>query len=155
MRRISATAAALLFALIGYASADTAEIETVGQFLVSMPARSLDPVIDYCSEKVPEIKNDLLKERAGFIDKLTEAGKPLREELKNDPEFNAPVQESMRQEIAKANSYALSIFKQQDPGITCRTGLANIQNATVEGLRKVVEDTYQKYRGAGQAKSSE
>ena len=155
MRRISITSTALLFALVGSASAETAETETVGQSLVSMPARTLAPIIDHCSENVPEIKNDLLKERAGFIDKLTEAGKLLMEKLKNDPEFNAPVQESMRQEIAKANSYALSIFKQQDPGITCRTGLENIQNATVDGLRKVVEDTYQKFRGAGQVKNSE
>ena len=146
---------ALLFAWLGSASAETVEIETVGQFLLSMPARSLDPIIDHCSENVPEIKNDLLNEKAGFIDKLTEAGKPLRDKLKDDPKFNAPVEESMRQEVANATSHALSILKQQDPDMTCRTILANIQGATADTLRKSVEDTYQKFRGAAQIKSSE
>lgn len=138
------------------ASAEVAKPETVGMFLLSIPARSLlDPIIEHCSEHVPELKNDLLKERAAFIDKLTEAGKPLMAQLGNDPEFNAPVQEAMRDEIAKINSRALDMFKQQDPTITCRTGLTNIQNATVEGLRDVVEETYRRYRDAGQAKNPE
>jgi hypothetical protein len=155
MRHITVAAAALLFALTGYASADTSEVETVGKFLLSMPARSMDSVIDHCSENVPEIKDDLLKERAGLIYKFTEAGKPLMEALKSDPEFNAPVQESMRQEMARADSYAFGIFKQQDPNVVCRRALTNIQNATVEELRKVVEDTYRKYRDAGKVDSSE
>ncbi len=155
MHRTSIIATALLFAFFGIASADVAETETAGQFLLSIPARSIDPIIDHCSESVPEIKNDLLAERAGFIEKLNEAGKPLMEELKHDPEFNAPVQERLRQEIATANSYALNIFKQQDPVITCRVALQNIKNATAENLRKVVEDTYQKFRSSGQAEGSE
>lgn len=150
MCRISIAATALLFALAGSASADAVEIEIVGEFLLSMPARSLDLVIDHCSENVPEIKNDLLKERAGFIDKLTEAGKPLRDKLRNDPEFNAPLEESLRQQVVNATSHGLGILKQQNPDTTCRTILANIQSATVDALRKVVEDDYQNYLGAAQ-----
>jgi hypothetical protein len=149
MRRISA--AALLFALTGSASAATGKTETVGQFLISTPVSLVDPVIDYCSEKVPEIRKDLLEERAGLIDKLNEAGKPLMDKLRNDPEFNAPIEESMRQNIAGAHARGLSILKQQDPNTTCRTILANIQNATVDGLREVIEDTYQKFRDAAPA----
>ncbi len=146
MRRTSIVATALIFASAGVASAQTAKTETVGQFLLSLPASSVGPVVDHCSESVPEIRDDLLKEMAGFIEKLTEAGKPLMEELKNDPDFNEPVQESFRQEIERTNSYALNIFKQQDPGITCRTALKNIENATVGDLQKMVEDTYRKLR---------
>lgn len=155
MRRIFTAITILLLALADSVSADPVETETVGQFLISMPGRSVDPIIEYCSANVPEIKDDLLNERGAFIDKLTEAGKSLKEKLENDPEFNSPVQESMRQEIARANSYALSIFRQRDPDVACRTGLENMQNATVEDLRKVIEDTYQKFRGAGQAKNAE
>jgi hypothetical protein len=79
----------------------------------------------------------------------------LLERLKSDPEFNAPVQASMREEMDKINSYALSIFEQQDPGVICRRALEKMQNASVDELRKVVEDTYQKYRDAGQATKSE
>lgn len=145
----------LLLAFAGSAAVDAAENETVGQFLISMPVHSVDPVIDYCSESVPEIKDELLKERAGLIEKLTEAARPLMEKFKDDPEFNAPVQEAMRKGVAKAHSDALNIFKQRDPEVTCRTGLENMQNATVDSLCKVVEDTYQKFRNAGQVNSSE
>lgn len=148
MRRASIFATALLLASAGFASAETAKTETVGQFLLSLPASSVAPVVEYCSESVPEISDDLLREMAGFIEKLTEAGKPLMEELKNDPGFNEPVQESFRQRIETTHLYAMNIFKQQDPGITCRTALENIENATVGDLQKVVEETYQKFRGS-------
>jgi hypothetical protein len=155
--RFITTAAALLFVLTGSASAETGETETVGQFIISMSVRTVDPVIDYCSEKVPEMRNDLLEERAGLIDKLAEAGKPLMERFKNDPEFNAPVEESFRQKVVDVHTHALSILKQHDPdpNTTCRTILANIQNANVDILRKVIEDTYQKFRDAAPAQESE
>ncbi|MBL8263963.1 MAG: hypothetical protein JNM58_16235 [Xanthomonadaceae bacterium] len=155
--RFIMTAAALLFVLTGFASAETGETETVGQFLISIPARTVDPVIDYCSEKVPEIRNDLLEERAGLIDKLAEAGKPLMERLKNDPEFNAPVEESFRQKITDVHTHGLSILRQHDPdpNTTCRTILTNIQNANVDTLRKVIEDTYQKFRDTAPAQESQ
>lgn len=152
MHRVFVTATALVFALSGYASADTPEVETVGEFLLSVPARSVDPIIAHCSETVPGIKDELLKERAGFIHKLTEAAQPLTEVLKSDPAFNAPVQESMREEMARVDEYGLSTFKQEDPDVVCRTALANIRNATVDELRAVVLDTYRIYRGAGEAK---
>lgn len=155
MRCTCAASAALLFALIGSPPVSAKEVETAGQFLLSIPARTLDPVIVHCAENVPELREDLLNERPGFFEKLTEAGRPLLERLKSDPEFNAPVQASMREEIDKINSYGLSIFRQQDPGIICRRALEKMQNATVDELRKVVEDTYQKYRDAGQVRKSE
>jgi vacuolar-type H+-ATPase subunit E/Vma4 len=111
-------------------------------------------VIEHCAENAPELKNDLLNERPAFIEKLTEAGRPLLEKLKGDPEFNAPVQASMREDMDKINSYGLSIFKQQDAGVVCRRALEKMQNATVDELRKGVEDTYQKYREAGQKTKS-
>lgn len=142
-------------AFIGSASDDTRQTDTVGKFLLSMPALSVGPVIDYCSESVPEIKDDLWRERAGFIEKLTEAEKSIVERLRDDPEFNAPVRESMRQAMAEVDANVLNIFQQQDADITCRTALMNIQNATVDELRKVLEDTYQKFRSAGQARNAE
>ena len=154
MRCAYAVPAALLFALTGSPPVGAEEVETVGHFLFSMPASTLDPAFAYCAEQVPEVKEELLKEKAGFIEKLTEAGRPLLERLSSDPEFNMPVPESMREEIAKANSQALSMFKQQDPGTTCRRALERIRNATVDELRKVVEDTYRNYRDAGQARKS-
>lgn len=142
------TISAFLFALAGTASAETGESETAGRFLMSIPVRGMDPVIDYCSESVPEIRNDLLEEKSVFADKFTEAMKPLMDKFKDDPEFNAPVEERMRQGIADVNAHGLSIIKQQDADTTCRKILANIQSATVDGLRKVIEDTYQKFRAA-------
>lgn len=155
MHYIHVAATTLLLAYAGSTGVHAAENETVGQFLISLPVHSVDPVIDYCSESVPEIKDELLKERAGLIDKLTEAARPLMVKFKDDHEFNAPVQEAMRQEVAKAHSDALNIFKGRDPEVTCRTALENMQNATVDGLRQVVEDTYRKFRNAGQVNRSE
>lgn len=155
MRCTHATAAALLLLSIGFASADAAQMETTGEFLLSIPARTVDPVIAHCSENVPELKDDLQKERASFIDKLTEAGRPLMEKLRNDPAFNAPVDEKLRQDMQNVNAHGLSMFKQQDPGPTCRRVLAKIQGATVEELRKAVEDTYQGYMDSAKAKNQE
>lgn len=153
MRRISMAAIALLLFWTDFARANPGESETVGQFLVALPARSVIEVIDYCSENVPELKDDLLEERAGFIKKLSEAERPLLERLKDDPELNAPVQDSMRQEIAESQLRAMNIFKQQDPGVICRNSLENIRNATVDELRKVVEDNFQSVRGVAQVKN--
>ena len=124
------------------------EPETIGRYLLSMPARTLDPIIEHCSQKRLELRAALMKERAGFFVKLGEANKPLMTQLNDDPEFNAPIEESMRQNIADAHARGLSTLKQQDPNTTCRMILANIQNATVDGLREVIEDTYQKFRDA-------
>lgn len=155
MRCAHATAAALLLVSTGLASSDAAQIETTGEFLLSIPARTVDPVIAHCSESVPELKDDLENERASFIGKLTAAGKPLMEKLSNDPGFNAPVDEKLRQDMQNVNAHGLSMFKQQDPGPSCRRLLAKIQGATVEELRKVVEDTYQGYLDTAKAKKAE
>ncbi|UOV04879.1 hypothetical protein MUU75_17660 [Pseudoxanthomonas mexicana] len=121
------------------------EPETVGRYLLSMPARTLDPIIEHCSQKLPELREALLKERAGFIVKLGEASKPILMQLKDDPEFNAPVQDEMRQRVQTFNEDALGKFKQYDPAVTCPTGLANIQGATIDSLSQVVQDTYRSY----------
>lgn len=155
MHPVFLTVVAWPLAFIGSAPDDTRQTDTVGSFLLSMPAFSVGPVIDYCSESVPEIKEDLWRQRAGFIEKLTEAEESVTQRLRNDPEFNAPVQESMRQEMAEVNANALNLFQQQDADITCRTALMNIQNATVDDLRKVLEDTYRTFRSAGQAGNAE
>lgn len=155
MRCANAVPAALLLALTGPPSADAREVDPVGHFLFSTPASTLDPAFAYCAEHVPEVKDELLKEKAGFIEKLTEAGRPLLERLSSDPEFNMPVPESMREEIAKTNAQALSKFMQQDPELTCRRALDRMRNVTVEDLRRLVEDTYQTYRDAGQVRKSE
>ena len=149
------TVPALVLALTGTASADTGETETTGQFLMSIPMRSMDTVIDYCSENAPAIRNDLLGERAGFLEKFTEAMKPMMDRFKDDPEFNAPVEERMRQDIADINARGLSILKQQDADTACRRVLANIQNATADDIRKAAEDAYQKFREAAAAQESQ
>lgn len=156
MRCMSTAAVALtMIALSGSALAGAAEVETFGQFLVSMPSRMTDPIIDHCAENVPEIRGDLLEERAVFVVKLAEAGKPLMERFKNDAEFNAPVEESIRQKVLDDASRAVDMLKQQDPNVTCRTVLGNIQGATVDALRKVSEDNYRYLLGVAGVKNAE
>jgi len=155
MRCTHATAAALLLVSAGLAPADAAQTETTGEFLLSIPALTVDPVIAHCAENVPELKDELQIERANFIAKLTEAGRPLMEKLSNDPAFTAPVDEKLRQDMLNVNAHGLSMFKQQDPGPTCRRVLAKIQGATVEELRKAVEGTYQGYLDTAKAKKPE
>lgn len=141
----NAFAIALLLALTSPASAEDRESETLGHFLLSMPARTLDPIIEHCSQKLPELTEPLMKERAGFVVKLSEANKPLMEQLNDDPEFNAPVQEAIRQRVQTFNDGALGKFKQYDPADVCPTVLENIQGATIEKLAQVVQDTYRAY----------
>ena len=121
------------------------ETETVGRYLLSMPARTLDPIIEHCSQKRLELRAALMKERAGFFVKLGEANKPLMTQLNDDPEFNAPVQEAIRQRVQTFNEGALGKFKQYDPAVVCPTVLENIQGATIDKLTQVVQDTYQAY----------
>lgn len=121
------------------------EPETVGRYLLSMPARTLDPIIEHCSQKLPELREALMKERAEFVVKLSEANKPLVAQLNDDPEFNAPVQEAIRQRVETFNDGALGKFKQYEPGVVCPTVLENIQGATIDKLTQVVQDTYQAY----------
>lgn len=151
--QVAVAATALLAALISSASAEAEESETVGRFLLSMPARSLDPIIEHCSESVPEIRDDLMEERAEFIDKLNDAARPLMARLKDDSEFNSPVEDVMRQRVLNFTISALGKFKQQDPNVTCRTVLANIEGATVDDLSKVVEDTYRDYLQVARSKN--
>jgi hypothetical protein len=61
------TATTLLVALIGAVSAEAERPETLGRFLLSMPARTLDPMIEHCSESVPGLREALMKERAEFV----------------------------------------------------------------------------------------
>ena len=121
------------------------EPETVGRYLLSMPARTLDPIIEHCSQKLPELRESLMKERAGFVVKLSEANKPLMEQLNDDPEFNAPMQEAIQQRVQTFNDDALGKFKQYDPAVVCPTVLENIQGATIDKLAQVVQDTYRAY----------
>lgn len=121
------------------------EPETIGRYLLSMPARTLDPIIEHCSQKRLELRAALMKERAGFFVKLGEANKPLMTQLNDDPEFNAPVQEAIRQRVQTFNEGALGKFKQYDPAVVCPTVLENIQGATIDKLTQVVQDTYQAY----------
>ncbi|MBD9436437.1 hypothetical protein IB223_10080 [Pseudoxanthomonas sp. PXM03] len=121
------------------------EPETVGRYLLSMPARTLDPIIEHCSHKLPELRESLMKERAGFVVKLSEANKPLMEQLNDDPEFNTPMQEAIQQRVQTFNDGALGKFKQFDPAVVCPTVLENIQGATIDKLTQVVQDTYRAY----------
>jgi hypothetical protein len=148
MSYVCAAFAPLLLAIALSGSAQTNGNETVGRFLVSLPLRHMDPVIDYCGENDPEMKSDLLKERAGFFERMTAAGISLEERHKNDPEFNAPADEWFRREVTEAHLHGLTLLKQQDPDVICPNILANMRDGTVDEIRNVLGDTYEKYRPA-------
>lgn len=148
MRYISRVAAAILLALAGSGSAETNEEESIGLFLVSLPVRNLDSVIDFCGEKIPELKDDLLGVRTGFFGRLADAGKLVIETHKDDPEFNAPLEDSLREEITNSHVQGLTLLKQQDPRVICPNVLENMKHGTVDELRGVLEETFDKFSPA-------
>ena len=155
MRVIFVDVTAFLLCLTASTPARSSGEETFGHFVIAHSDRMVGLTVEYCAKSVPSLRRELLEERAGFTDKMIEAGKPLIEKLDSDPNFNAPVQEDVRQEMAKLESHAMATIKQHDPVVICNSALKNMQSATVEILRPVVEDNYRKMQVALQRGDSD
>lgn len=147
-----------LLCLVSFPSAGSEEApESIGEFVLQMPALASRPLVNYCAAEHPELRDDLDGEYESFLRKLLEAARPFTEGLSSEQGFAAPVPPGMRAQVKKIGEAMLARVKNGDSGTQCKMILARMRNSTVEQLAAQIMQAYGSYRertldgGAGES----
>jgi hypothetical protein len=123
--------------------------ETMGAMVVSIPAKLMGQMVDYCAASVPSLSEELRTDSAAAFAKFSVAMEPFLEELSTDPEFSAPVRSDVVAEFHAIGELMLADVRKLDPEVYCSNLVLRMRDITIDEIRSSIEESYRQYMSAG------
>ncbi|MEM8844447.1 MAG: hypothetical protein AAGB35_05320, partial [Pseudomonadota bacterium] len=128
----------------------------IEDMIAQVNIKQMEPFIEYCSEKLPELKNDFANAYSTYVENLRITSKEvanISHEIDGNSDISQVEMEIIMNEQEESYELAMKTISQTHSGPMCKNILIELQSTDLDSMRELIQDSLEDYKAYQNSKS--